>query len=378
MKFLHLSDLHIGKRVNGISMLEDQAYILKKIESIVRSEQPDAVLIAGDIYDKTIPSGEAVQLLDDFLVRLAEQGTQILMIAGNHDSPERIAFGGRLMDARGVYIAPVYDGTVKQVTFTDEYGQVNVYLLPFLKPANVRSVYEGEPIESYTDAMQVVLSHLPLDPEARNILVAHQFVTGAKTCDSEEVSVGGLDCVSAAVFDGFDYVALGHLHGPQSVGRETVRYAGSPLKYSFSELNQQKSVTVVELHKKGETALRTIPLEPRRELRELRGTFAELTDGAFYGQQVPEDYYHITLTDEIDVPNAATILRNYYPNWMVLDYDNRRTRAQAEVEAIADAVERDPVAIFDELYTLQNGQPMNEAQRSVLETLVAEIWEEQE
>lgn len=379
MKLLHLADLHIGKRVNGFSMLEDQNYILSQIVSIAEAERPQAVLIAGDVYDKPIPSAEAVQVLDRFLVRLSRLGIQVYIISGNHDSAERVAFGRALMEASGVHISPVYDGTVTPFSLTDEFGSVRIFLIPFLKPANVRAAFPEEEIETYTDAMRVVVEHLPLNPQERNVAVVHQFVTGAETCDSEERSVGGLDDVDATVFQPFDYVALGHLHGPQKVGRESIRYAGSPLKYSFSELNHRKSVTVVELGEKGTLAVRTVSLKPLRELRELRGSFASLTEQSFYEGQNSEDYYRILLTDEEDVPNAAARLRSYYPNWMVLDYDNRRTQAASgALEGAEDVDRRQPIDLFDELYQQQNGQPMSGEQRKVIMELIEEIWGEAE
>ena len=247
MKLIHLSDLHLGKRVNEFSMLEDQAYILEQILTIIDAEQPQAVLVAGDIYDKAVPSAEAVQLFDDFLCRLSWRRLQVFVISGNHDSAERIAFGGRLMDGSGIHLSPVYDGTVEPISLTDEWGAVDVYLLPFVKPAHVRRFFPEASIESYTDAMAVAISAMEIKEDRRNILLTHQFVTGALRSDSEQISVGGADNVDAAVFASFDYVALGHIHRPQSIGREAVRYCGTPLKYSFSEAGHRKSVTVVEL-----------------------------------------------------------------------------------------------------------------------------------
>ena len=234
MKLIHLSDLHLGKRVNEFSMLEDQQYILTEILHIIDEEQPDGVLIAGDVYDKTVPSAEAVALLDDFLVRLAKRDLQIFLISGNHDSPERMAFGGRLMEGSGVHLAPVYDGRVRPIPMTDAYGTVNFYLLPFVKPAHVRRCFPEREITTYTDALAAAIEAMGVDTNGRNVLLTHQFVTGAARCDSEELSVGGTDNVDVSVFDPFDYVALGHIHGPQRVGRDTVRYCGTPLKYSFS------------------------------------------------------------------------------------------------------------------------------------------------
>ena len=304
MRLIHLSDLHLGKRVNGFSMLEDQRYILKEILRIIDEERPDAVLISGDVYDKAVPSAEAVLVLDEFLCRLAQCKLPVLMISGNHDSAERVAFGGRLMERSGVYVSPVYDGAVQPIVLHDAWGEVRIYLLPFLKPAHVRRCFPDETIESYTDALRVAVGQMEIDAGARNLLLTHQFVTGAARCESEELSVGGADHVDASVFDGFDYVALGHLHGPQSVGGEHIRYCGSPLKYSFSEAKQQKSVTLVELAEKGQVQVRTVPLVPQHDLREIRGTYLAVTEKSFYDGTATDDYLHITLTDEEDVPNA--------------------------------------------------------------------------
>lgn len=378
MKLIHLSDLHLGKRVNEFSMLEDQQYILTEILQIIDREKPDGVMIAGDVYDKSVPSAEAVALLDDFLVRLAKRDLQVFLISGNHDSPERMAFGGRLMAQSGVHLAPVYDGKVSPITLTDEYGLVNLYLLPFLKPAHVRRCFPEREILTYTDALAAAIEAMGVDTAQRNVLVTHQFVTGAARCDSEEISVGGTDNVDVSVFEPFDYVALGHIHGPQQVGRETVRYCGTPLKYSFSEAKHQKSVTVVELGEKGAVSVRTVPLTPMRDLAELRGTYEELTFRGFYdGTSYPRDYVHITLTDEEDIPDAVSKLRIIYPNLMKLDYDNKRTRAGFVLEGAEDQ-QRSPLELLEEFYEKQNGQPMGEEQRAFAKSLMERIWEEDE
>lgn len=376
MKLVHLSDLHLGKRVNEFSMLEDQRYILAKILQIIEEEAPDGVLIAGDIYDKSVPAGEAVQLFDDFLCRLAKQQTQVFIISGNHDSPERMAFGSRLMDASGVHISPVYQGEITPFTMEDAYGRVDIFMLPFLKPAHVRRFYEEEEIESYTDALQVVIEHMKLQPEHRSVLVAHQFVTGASRSESEEITVGGTDNIDASVFKPFDYVALGHIHGPQSVERPTIRYCGTPLKYSFSEAGHKKSVTVVELLEKGTCEIRTIPLVPIRDLRELKGTYMELTEKKNYEGTNREDYIHITLTDEEDIPDAIGKLRVIYPNLMKLDYDNRRTRSHGDFSELERLEEKTPLELFSEFYEKQNNQPMNQEQRELIKQLMEQIWEE--
>ena len=378
MKLIHLSDLHLGKRVNEFSMLEDQQYILTEILQIIDREKPDGVMIAGDVYDKSVPSAEAVALLDDFLVRLAKRDLQVFLISGNHDSPERMAFGGRLMAQSGVHLAPVYDGKVSPITLTDEYGPVNLYLLPFLKPAHVRRCFPEREILTYTDALAAAIEAMGVDPAQRNVLVTHQFVTGAARCDSEEISVGGTENVDVSVFGPFDYVALGHIHGPQQVGRETVRYCGTPLKYSFSEAKHQKSVTVVELGEKGAVSVRTVPLTPMRDLAKLRGTYEELTFRGFYdGTSYPRDYVHITLTDEEDIPDAVSKLRIIYPNLMKLDYDNKRTRAGIILEGAEDQ-QRSPLELLEEFYEKQNGQPMGEEQRAFAKSLMERIWEEDE
>lgn len=379
MKLIHLSDLHLGKRVNDFSMLEDQQYILAEILQIIDREKPDGVLIAGDVYDKSVPSAEAVALLDDFLVRLSKRELRIFVISGNHDSPERMAFGGRLMERSGVHLAPVYDGRVEPVVLTDEYGPVKLYLLPFVKPSHVRRCFPEREIATYTDAVAAAIEAMGVDTAVRNVLVTHQFVTGAARCDSEELSVGGTDNVDAAVFDPFDYVALGHIHGPQQVGRETVRYCGTPLKYSFSEAGHKKSVTVVELGEKGSVTIRTIPLKPLRDMVELRGTYEELTLRAFYeGTTYPRDYIHITLTDEEDIPDAVGKLRIIYPNLMKLDYDNKRTRAGIRLEGAEDVQQKSPLELLEEFYSNQNGQPMSEEQRAFARDMMERIWEEDE
>ena len=375
MKFIHLSDLHIGKRVNEVSMIEEQASILSQIIGIIDGEHPNAVLIAGDVYDKSVPSAEAVTLLDDFLCRLAERNLPVLIISGNHDSPERLAFGGRLMEGSGIHVSPVYSSNVKSVTLSDEHGAVTFWLLPFVKPVHVKRCFPDEAIESYTDAIRAAIGHMGVDFSGRNVLLTHQFVTGAATCESEEISVGGSDNVDASVFEGFDYVALGHIHGPQNIGSDHIRYCGTPLKYSFSEAGHHKSVTVVELGEKGSLHLQTIPLNPRHDLREIRGTFAELTDKSFYQGTAVEDYLHIILTDEEDVPEAVGRLRVIYPNLMKLSYDNTRTRTNRVIDAAEDVKRKPPLELFAELYEKQNNQPMSEVQRAYVQELVESIQE---
>ena len=379
MKFIHLADLHLGKRVNGFPMLEDQAYILKQILTIVDGEKADAVVIAGDIYDKPIPPAEAVNLFDDFLVGLTKRHVQVFAISGNHDSAERISYAGRILRESGVHISPRFAGKIEPVPVRDAYGPLNIYLIPYIHPSLVRHAFaeeaasdgnskSGEPdgqseaaltpekITTWTDAMRYLISRSDVDPKARNLAVAHQFVTYAGTQPE-----------------------LGHLHGPQRVGRDTIRYAGSPLPYSFSEEHQKKSVAVVEMKEKGEVAFRLIPLKPKRAMKTVRGSFAELTDRNYTARLDPEDYYHVILTDEEDVPNALARLRTaFYKNLMMIDYDNARTNAESVIESEADEREKEPIEVLGELYEKQNGRPMTELQSSVAEKLIDAIWEGQE
>lgn len=375
MKLIHLSDLHLGKRLNEYSLIEDQDYILRRILTVIDEEQPDGVIIAGDVYDKAVPPIEAVRLFDDFLVQLASRKLQVFVISGNHDSPERIAFGSRLMDASGIHLSPVYDGKITPVSMQDEFGIVDLYMLPFVKPAHVRCFTDQE-LNSYTAAIGHVISKMPLNTAHRNVLVTHQFVTGAIRSESEEISVGGSDNVDAGVFEPFDYVALGHLHSPQNCDSDRIRYCGTPLKYSFSEAKDNKSVSVVELSEKGNVSVRTVGLIPLHDLVELKGTYDELTRRSFYeGTSWQEDYTRITLTDEEDIPDAVAKLRTVYHRLMRLDYDNRRTRANSEIHAVTDVEVRSPLDLFADFYGLQNNQPMDPDQTGFMRDLIEQIWE---
>ena len=376
MKLMHLSDLHLGKIVNGFSMLEDQKYILAQILELASSEKPDGVLIAGDVYDKRVPAAESVGVLDGFLTDLARIAP-VFVISGNHDSAERLAFGGRLMTAAGVYVSPVYDGTVRTVELTDEFGPVQIHLLPFLKPVQVRRFFPEAEVANYTDAVGTALAHIDREDGARHVLVTHQLVTGAALCDSEELSIGGSENVDAEVFAGFDYVALGHLHGPQRAGGDHIRYCGTPLKYSFSEEKHHKSMTMVTLGEKGSVQIDTLPLSPMRDLKVIRGTYQELMARSYYqNTDLPESYLHIILTDEEDVPEALGRMRQVYPYIMKLTYDNTRTRSQQNpLDQRVDA-RKTPLELFRQLYEAQNNQPMTEQQDEFLARLIGAIWEE--
>ena len=378
MIFFHLSDLHIGKKVNKKSLLEEQAHILDAIIQAAEDRKPDGILIAGDVYDLTVPSAEAVALFDDFLVRLQRLGTKVFVISGNHDSAERIAFASRIMNRSGVYMSPVYAGETTPVVLSDDFGELAIYMLPFVKPATVRYWAGDDSIKTYDDAVRYAVGKMEVDPSRRNIILAHQFITNAERSDSEEVSVGGVENVDASVFDAFDYVALGHLHRPQSCSRKTVRYSGSPLKYSFSEVKDKKGIVVVELGKKGDVQLDTIPLEPLHDWHDLRGTYDELTAKSFWdGTPYRDDFVRVTLTDEEDIPDALGKLRAVYHNLMELQYDNKRTRSGMTTVGGAEKVhEKTPQELFSELYEKQNGQPMSDDQEAFLKGLVESIWED--
>lgn len=373
MKFVHLSDLHLGKRVNEFSMIEEQRYILQEILHIIEEEKPEGVVIAGDVYDKAVPGAEAVALLDWFLTKLSKMGQPVFLISGNHDSAERIAFGADLMENSQIYVSKVYNGTVKPIRVKDDYGEVFVYLLPFVKPVHVRNAFPEEQIDTYTDAISCAIQHMNLDLTQRNVLVTHQFVTGASRCDSEEVSVGGSDNVDGSVFAPFDYVALGHIHGPQNVGASNIRYCGTPLKYSFSEVKHKKSVTVVELKKKGELEVRTVPLVPRRDLVELQGTYEEVTSRSYYEALDQQAYIRMILKDEEEILDGIGKLRAIYPNIMRLEYDNKRTRSSGEVSGAVDVQTKSELELFEEFYELQNNQLMSEEQKAFVKNLLEQI-----
>lgn len=377
MKLMHLSDLHLGKRVNGFSQIPDQKYILERILEIVKEQAPDAVLIAGDVYDKSVPSAEAVELCDWFLTRLAETGTRVMVTSGNHDSAERIAFGAKLLSGAGVHVSPVYDGTVTTVELEDEFGKVRFSLLPFLKPAHVRPFFPDTEITGYSDALETALAGCGREDDVRHVLIAHQLVTGAERSESEDISVGGTDNIDATVFEGFDYVALGHLHRPQNVGKN-LRYCGTPLKYSFSEASHEKSVTLVTLKEKGNVTIDTIPLKPLRNLKKIRGTYMELTARSYYaGTDLPECYLQVTLTDEDDIPDALGRLRAVYPYIMNLDYDNLRTRQQQNPLLDAAAPESSPLELFHLLYEQQNNAPMAPEDSRYIQSLIETIWRDE-
>ena len=361
MKLIHISDLHLGKRVNGFSMLEDQQYILREILDIISEERPDGILIAGDVYDKSIPPVEAIGLFNDFLQEIAMQHIEAFIISGNHDSAERLSFASQLIDASGIHISPAYRQNSRPFRLSDEWGDVYIYMLPFIKPSSIRHLYGDEQIASFTDAVKLAVSNMNIDEGSRNIIVSHQFITGAHASESEEISVGGLENVNADVYMPFDYAALGHIHKPQAIGSEKIRYCGSPLKYSFSEMDQEKSVTIVRLREKGNISIDTRSLLPLRQMRQLKGTYEELSSRNYYENITQDDYLKIVLTDEEDILYAMDKLRMIYPNIMQLEYDNARTKSLLQ-SAFAPVRQASPIEMLKSFYALQNGKPMNNSQ----------------
>lgn len=380
MKLIHLSDLHLGKRVNEFSMIEDQRYILIKILNIIDDEKPDGILIAGDVYDKSVASTEAIKLFEDFLLQIAGRKIETFIISGNHDSAERLSFGSKFMDKSGIHIARAYDGSapVRPMTLKADGVEADIYMLPFIRPANVREAFSEKDIaiSGYTDMMRETIKEMAPDPSRINILVSHQYVTGGERSDSEDISIGGLDNVDPSVFEPFDYVALGHLHGPQKVGRDTIRYSGSPLKYSFSEEHQHKSVTIAEIKSKKDIKIRTAELVPEHDLRTIRGTYNDLMNKENYHGTETDDYIQAVLTDEEDVPDAVGKLRRVYPNLMRLTYDNTRTRTNQQLSDEIDVDNKTPLELFEELYEQINNRPMTGEQKALSSSLIEKIWSE--
>ena len=373
MRFLHIADLHLGKQMNDVSLLPDQEFVLRQILSIADGEGADAVLIAGDVYQRSSPQAEAMALFDWFVSQLAMLGKRVFIISGNHDSAQRISYFSSLVKASGVYVSEAFDGRLQSVSLRDRAGEIVIWLLPFLRPSQVKRFLPEEKIVSYQDAVEAVLRQTPIDEKKRNILLCHQFITGCETSDSEERAVGGLDNIDASVFDGFDYVALGHIHKPQRVRRDTLRYAGSPLKYSFSEANHQKSVTIVDLDEKGDVSVRAVPLHPLRDVRLLEGKLAELM-----ARDYSEDYLWITIHDELPPPDARVTLSTNFPNMLKFSVVNSKTKMDVDVLASQSLENKSIPQLFSDFYRLQNNdQELSPAHRQVIERVLKELEQEQ-
>ena len=373
MRFAHVSDLHLGKRLGSYTLIEDQRYILSKIADIASTEKCDGILIAGDIYDKSAPSAEAVKLFGEFLTQLSKAGLSVYIISGNHDSPERIDYGREIMAGADIHICACYEGSASVLTVSDEYGELDICSVPFIKPSFVRGYYPDAEIKTYTDMMRSVIEKSGIDRDKRCVMMCHQFITGAATCDSEYISVGTLDNIDAEVFDGFDYVALGHIHSPQNV-RKNIRYCGTPLKYSASEISHKKSVTIIDLKEKGDTEISTVPLNPMRDVMELRGRYDELMARSYYEQLDTDGFFYITLTDDTDIPNVMHKLRTVYHNIVQLSFDNNRTRTVSEVTAAVHTDSKTPFELVAELFKEQNGTDMTEEQSEYIKDIIDSIW----
>lgn len=369
LKFIHISDLHLGKKLKEFSLIEDQNYMLLKTIELIDEHKPDGIIIAGDIYDKSIATIEAINLFSDFLSRLAQKKYPVYITSGNHDSHDRLCFGSSLMKESKIFFAESYnsqDSEVKinPIELQDEFGTLNIYLLPFIRPVE----------KSYTQAMKEAINRMDLNKDQRNILVAHQMVTGCQTSESEDISVGTLENVDASVFEPFDYVALGHIHKPQKCGSNKVWYSGSPLKYSFSEVNDIKGVNLVEIKEKGDLTVNHLPLVPMRDLHELKGSFEEITSKDFYSKFNLEDFFKIILTDEEDIPEGFGKLQKIYKNILFLDYDNTRTQRLSEINAMENVEKINPLEIFMELYSLQNNVEMSTEQKDYVEAMIKKEW----
>lgn len=371
MKFLHLADLHLGKQLNDLSLLADQEAILQQIQSIAAQERVDAVLIAGDVYQRSAPQAEAMALFDRFVSGLSELGAKVFVISGNHDSALRISYFSSLLRQTGVHVTEAFDGQLQHVTLHDRDGDIAVWMLPFLRPAQVKRFLPEEKIASSQDAIAAVLRHAQIAPHMRNVLLCHQFITGSEISDSEEHAVGGLDGISASLFDDFDYVALGHIHKPQKLLRDTLRYAGSPLKYSFSEANHKKSVTLIDMQEKGCVAVRTIPLYPLHDVRLVEGMLDEIIRMPY-----SEDYVWITIHDELPPPDARVSLSVTFPNMLKFSVVNSRTKSDLDVIAVQRMEEKPVSELFSDFYRLQNNdQQPGEKHMQVLHSIIGELEE---
>ena len=379
MKFFHLSDLHIGKQLHRYNLKEDQQVILKEVVTYAEELRPDAIVIAGDIYDKSVPSAEAVTIFDEFLTELSEITPAIpsLIISGNHDSPDRLQYASEILKRHHIYLAGNVPGKpeehIEKVTLQDAYGEVDFYLLPFMKPGYVRNVFVDNAPETYADAVREIIKREKIDyNNKRNVLISHQFYIGEKaespeTCDSEVFSVGGIDNVDTGAVKEFDYVALGHLHGAQCIGRPEIRYCGTLLKYSVSECTQNKSLTVVTLKEKGEKPeIACYPLHPLRDVRKKKGTLEEIIKEA--GKEEEEDYISITLTDEIDPYKPKEQLERVFSHILEIRVDNQRTRSKLK-EMDEELVMKDPFTSFSEFYKEMQGREMNAEEEQIMKEI---------
>lgn len=388
MRIVHTSDWHIGKIVNEYSMIEDQKYFLDKLVELLRKEEAEALIIAGDIYDRSVPPAEAVELLDKILSKIVlELKIPILAIAGNHDSAERLSFGNKLLSDKGLYIEGDFNGEVKKVTLEDQAGKVNFYLLPYIDPAQARVLYDNPEIKTHNDMMREIVSRIEqtLDINERNILIAHGYVSysyedkehrgGLEVCDSERpLSIGGTDLVDGSIFEKFDYVALGHIHGPQKVGSNKIRYAGSLLKYSISEWKQKKSIPVVEIDQDKNLKVELLEIKPMRDLRVIRGPLDELLMRTNHEGTNLNDYIFAEITDEGEILDAISKLRAVFPNIMGLRMVNSSLGSENSKTAAGDNFREKSLAeLFGEFYINLKGKEMDSARNSEIIKILEEL-----
>lgn len=379
MKFIHLSDLHIGKTILEQALIEDQAYMLNQIIEIIKEEKIDAVLIAGDIYDRSVPSSEAVNLLDEFLNNLIKKiKVKVFIISGNHDSKERLNFGSRIFENDGLYIQTSYDGFIRNVSLEDEYGKLNIYMMPFVKPADVKNYFEEE-INGYDDAFRKIMDKEDVNQKERNIILTHQFITAGNSepekCESETLVLGGTENVDISNFDKFDYVAIGHIHGPQRIGRDTARYSGTMLKYSFSEVNHKKSVVIIDFKEKENLEYKLVPLKPLRDMRVIEGPIEELLKEENYKGTNLEDFIRAIITNEEPVYDAIGQIRKIYPNTLRLDIKNSKSAQNLESDftKIDNIKQKDELELFDEFFEFQNNVNLNDKQKEIMRKIIDEV-----
>lgn len=376
MKLAHISDLHLGKTLYNYSLIEDQEYILEQIVGILVEKKVEVLMIAGDVFDKNVAPEAGLKIFRKFLNRLVESKIKVLIISGNHDSAERLTFGGEFMIEKGIFFSKVYDGQIDPVSFEDEFGPVNFYLLPFIKPQIVNHYIEGNEIDTYEEAVQFAVKNMNINTSERNVILAHQNILSAKRCESEENIIGGLDAVSDAVFKDFDYTALGHIHSQQKIGKNNVFFCGTPLKYSVSEFDQVKKMPIISLAEKGKVDIEMIPLIPKRDLRKITGTLDEILSNAKNDPNNHEDFIDITLTNEDEVMDAMASLRTVYPNVLKISYDNKASRAAENVEKFSGVNEKKPLEIFEVFYQSRRGTEMNDEQKNYIQALIEKIWGE--
>ncbi|MBK2402909.1 exonuclease SbcCD subunit D C-terminal domain-containing protein [Erysipelothrix sp. strain 2 (EsS2-6-Brazil)] len=377
MKIVHLADLHIGRRLNDLSLLDDQRYVLNQIIEAFDTIKPHVLIIAGDVYDKANPSSEAFEVWNDFLTQLAQQSIHVLIISGNHDSQERLGVGRALFEEHDIYLASHYTGAISSVTLHDDFGPVHFYLFPYIKPSMVRNYHPEFTGNTFQEAFEFIFQDLKINQDERNVAIAHQFVIGngmTPILSDSEIgpSVGGLDAIDASLFKAFDYVALGHIHRPQAIGRETIRYAGSPLKYSFSECMHSKQLPIIDLN--NDVSLSFIDIKPLRDVRLIKGPLEKLYEiGKVEGS---EDYIHAVLTDDIIQGDALHKLRSVYPNLVSLDFDNTRTSTETSLERATTILEQKPFDLFNTFFTALNGRDFNQEESDLVKAIIDEIQEE--